>query len=142
MNAAIQRYGDQILKLAGRGHWLGNGRLLQGEKWKKMEETNKLFAIGNNALNVAPAWKWMLSIVPLIGVFRGTPPPSQLDPGQSGSLAITGGLFAVYSLLVYPTAWVLFTCNACMFGVHTYNLGRIYKYQKEQKKEAKGEKKI
>jgi len=141
MNAAIQRYGDQVLRLFGRGHWLGDGRLLRGPKWEKLEQQNKIFAAGNNVLNVAPAWKWLLSIVPLVGVFRGIPAPAQLDPAQSGSLAITGGLFAVYSLLVYPTAWILFTCNACMFGVHSYNLSRIYSYQKEQKeKQVKEEK--
>jgi hypothetical protein len=52
MNVAIQRWGDQVLKAAGRGHWLGNGKLLQGERWRKLEESNPAFRYANDGKNL------------------------------------------------------------------------------------------
>jgi len=128
MNNAIQMYGDQFLRLLGRGHWIGNPRVLQGARWENFEK-NKVFQVVNDVFWIAPAWKWMLSIVPLAGVFKGIPKADQLDFGTTAALTLTGGMFSIYALLVQPRAVLLFACNGAMCGVNAYNLNRIYQYK-------------
>jgi len=136
MNAAIARYGDQFLRVLGRGHWIGNPRVLQGGRWEKLEK-NKIFQVVNDVFWIAPAWKWMLSIVPLAGVLKGIPKVEQLDLGTTASLTLTGGMFSIYSLLVQPRALLLFACNGAMCGVNAYNLKRIYDYKVQINEEKK-----
>lgn len=43
-----------------------------------------------SALFMAPAWKWGLSIVPLIGLVKGYPKPEDLDLNQSVGACVRG----------------------------------------------------
>lgn len=65
-----------------------------------------------------------------MGVFRGNPPVEKLDVGQTAALAVTGVVFGTYALFVHPRAWLLFSCNAAMAGVHSWNLYRVYRYSR------------
>jgi hypothetical protein len=81
----------------------------------------------NNVYNAAPASKWGLSIVPLYGVFVGTPPVEKIDLNTSGSLCATGSVWSVYALMIQPQnagSRALCAVNAAMAMVNGYNCYR------------------
>ena len=125
----IVEYGDKALTALGRKHWLGDGRLFRGATAQKLEESVPGFKWINNAINAAPSQKWMLSIVPLMDLSRGNPPVEKIDLKQTLALATTGGIWSIYSLLIYPRGWLLFACNVSLFGVHAYNISRKWRAQ-------------
>jgi len=128
---AFTIYGDKLLNGIGRSHWLGDGKMLRGSMGKSIDKTPVL-GFWNNALNAAPAWKWMLSIVPILEFFQGVP-VDKLDYNMTVVLACTGYLFGTYALFVSPRAWLLFSCNAAMATVHTTNAYRIRQYHNSLK---------
>ena len=78
------------------------GVLLRGGPFASLNATSPTFRKFNNALTLAPLWKWGLAIVPLMGVFTGTPSVENLDVNTSIALASTGAIWAYYSTLVRP----------------------------------------
>jgi len=78
------------------------GILLRGGPFTSLNATSPTFKKFNNALTLAPLWKWGLAIVPLMGVFTGTPTVENLDVNTSIALASTGAIWAYYSTLVRP----------------------------------------
>jgi len=88
----------------------------------------------NNALFLAPAWKWGLAIVPLAGVFTGTPPVDKLDLNTSFALVLTGSIWAYYATLVRPKAVSLMSVSLALVVVHGYNIARKLKYEHDQSK--------
>eukprot|EP01130_Rhizamoeba_saxonica_P010536 TRINITY_DN4322_c0_g2_i3.p1 TRINITY_DN4322_c0_g2~~TRINITY_DN4322_c0_g2_i3.p1 ORF type:complete len:136 (-),score=21.77 TRINITY_DN4322_c0_g2_i3:93-500(-) len=131
--AAMTRYGDKVLIALGRKHWLGDGRMIRGPLADKIGKSFPPFAYFNNAFNAAPAWKWMLSIVPIYEAIDGVP-IEKLDVNTTKVLAVTGGTFGTYAMFVYPRAWLLFACNAAMCSVHSYNLYRLSTAEKLEQK--------
>ena len=70
------------------------GVLLRGGPFTRLNATNPTFRRFNNALVLAPLWKWGLAIVPLMGVFTGVPAVENLDVNTSigeAHDAATGG---------------------------------------------------
>ena len=78
------------------------GVLLRGGPFTSLNASSPTFRKFNNALTLAPLWKWGLAIVPLMGVFTGTPSVENLDVNTSIALASTGAIWAYYSTLVRP----------------------------------------
>ena len=104
--------------------YVGNPRFI---KLLGPYETNPLVGTLNNVYNLAPASKWGLSIVPLIGVFTGYPPVEKIDLNTSASLTCTGVVWAVYALCITPQnagSRALCIVNACMASVNGYNCYR------------------
>ena len=94
---------------------------------KPYEAGNPVIATLNNVYNLAPASKWGLSIVPLIGVFTGYPPVEKIDLNTSASLTCTGVVWAVYALMITPQnagSRALAMVNAAMASVNGYNCYR------------------
>jgi len=110
------------------------GVLLRGGPFTSLNATSPTFRKFNNALTVAPLWKWGLAIVPLMGVFTGVPSVENLDVNTSIALASTGAIWAYYSTLVRPKAVSLGVVSIALLGANGYNVWRRYDY--EQKKAA------
>ena len=122
---------------AGRlGRYLGQegGLLLRGGPFTSLNATSPTFRKFNNALTLAPLWKWGLAIVPLMGVITGVPSVENLDVHTSMALAGTGAIWAYYSTLVRPRAVSLGAVSVALVLVNGYNVWRRYDY--EQKKAA------
>lgn len=103
------------------------GVLLKGP-FRALSESNPTFKKVNNALFMAPAWKWGLSVVPLIGAIRGEPSVENLDLNLSMALSTTGIIWSYYGLKVRPTAYLLVAVNLALLGVNGYNVVRKMKY--------------
>jgi len=116
------------------------GVLLRGRAFDFINKNPTLKGY-NNALFLAPAWKWGLAIVPLAGVFTGNPPVENLDLNTSLALVTTGTIWAYYATLVRPKAWSLMTVSIALVAVHGYNIARKIKYESD-KKESEQEKQI
>eukprot|EP00670_Eutreptiella_braarudii_P006507 CAMPEP_0174284322 /NCGR_PEP_ID=MMETSP0809-20121228/5083_1 /TAXON_ID=73025 ORGANISM="Eutreptiella gymnastica-like, Strain CCMP1594" /NCGR_SAMPLE_ID=MMETSP0809 /ASSEMBLY_ACC=CAM_ASM_000658 /LENGTH=209 /DNA_ID=CAMNT_0015379795 /DNA_START=35 /DNA_END=664 /DNA_ORIENTATION=+ len=69
---------------------------------KPMEATNPMVAECNSVLNIAPTFKWALSIVPMLGIFTGNPPVEKLDIQQTFALFTTGCVWSVYAVIIRP----------------------------------------
>ena len=85
----------------------------------------------NSVYNLAPASKWGLSIVPMIGVITGNPPVEKIDRNTSFSLACTGFIWTVYALMITPQnsgSRALAMVNFCMGSVNGYNCYRRVSY--------------
>lgn len=111
--------------------YVGNGSLLPF--LKKYEAQYPALQSLNSVYNVAPASKWGLSIVPLYGVFMGTPPVEKIDENTSFSLACTGFVWTIYAMIISPQnagSRALATVNFCMFCVNGYNFYRKQQYLK------------
>ena len=81
---------------------VNGGVLLRGGPFTSLNTTSPTFKKFNNALTLAPLWKWGLAVVPLMGVFTGVPAVENLDVNTSIALASTGAIWAYYSTLVRP----------------------------------------
>ena len=81
---------------------VNGGVLLRGGPFTSLNQSSPTFKKFNNALTLAPLWKWGLAIVPLMGVFTGVPAVENLDVNTSIALASTGAIWAYYSTLVRP----------------------------------------
>eukprot|EP01004_Peranema_trichophorum_P008437 NODE_7191_length_801_cov_96.339233_g6584_i0.p1 GENE.NODE_7191_length_801_cov_96.339233_g6584_i0~~NODE_7191_length_801_cov_96.339233_g6584_i0.p1 ORF type:complete len:221 (-),score=34.09 NODE_7191_length_801_cov_96.339233_g6584_i0:65-727(-) len=67
-----------------------------------LEARIPIIAQFNSVLNIAPTFKWALSIVPLIGIFSGNPPVEKLDVKQTFALLTTGCVWSVYAAIIRP----------------------------------------
>jgi len=113
--------------------YVGNGTLFQ--RLKPYEAHYPFLKFANSVYNVAPASKWGLSIVPLIGVYQGNPPVDKIDRNTSTALACTGFVWTVYAMLIQPQnagSRALATVNFCMGCVNGYNANRRYQYDLSQ----------
>jgi len=113
--------------------YLGQPYLFSGARAQALQEKIPVLKWCNNVLNAAPAFKWGLSIVPLYGVFVGSPKVENIDLKQSVALATTGGVWTYYATLVKPRANILLVCSAALLGVHGFNISRRLSYEREQK---------
>eukprot|EP00667_Euglena_gracilis_P017102 EG_transcript_17968 len=80
--------------------YVGNRHLFSA--LKPMEATNPVIAQCNSVLNIAPTFKWALSIVPMLGIFQGYPPPEKLDIMQTVALFTTGCVWSFYAIIIRP----------------------------------------
>ncbi|KAK3583907.1 hypothetical protein CHS0354_033684 [Potamilus streckersoni] len=78
----------------------------------------------------APGAKWALVIAGLGDIKR---PAEKLSPAQSTALALTGCIWARYSLVIIPKNWSLFTVNVFVGLTGFYQLFRIYNYRRSLK---------
>ena len=93
----------------------------------------------NNAYYTAPLSKWGLTIVPLMGIYSGTPAPENVDVATSASIAATGLVWGVYATMIQPQNWGTFSFFAvqiCCCTVNSYNLYRHWAYLQHQQKVA------
>ncbi|XP_070568004.1 mitochondrial pyruvate carrier 2-like [Ptychodera flava] len=81
----------------------------------------------------APAFKWGLVIAAIADIAR---PPEKLSARQSGSLAVTGFIWARYALVIIPKNWNLFGVNLFVGLTGTMQLTRIYLHQQSLKNQA------
>eukprot|EP01098_Paradermamoeba_levis_P013917 TRINITY_DN648_c0_g1_i1.p1 TRINITY_DN648_c0_g1~~TRINITY_DN648_c0_g1_i1.p1 ORF type:complete len:155 (-),score=43.38 TRINITY_DN648_c0_g1_i1:19-441(-) len=119
--------------------WIHNHRFFYFKWAIQLEEKFPFFAKWNNVRNLAPGWKWGLSIVPLYQVLTGNPPVEKLDLKQSGSLMFTGAVWTYYATLIQPQdagSRALALCNGALFLVNGYNAFRKYRYDQNKAKEA------
>ena len=117
---SIPRFFPKVLH-----RFVGNPHLLSF--LKPLEDKIPAVKIFNNVYNAAPASKWGLSIVPLYGVFVGTPPVEKIDFNTSASLCATGTVWSVYALMIQPQnagSRALCAVNAAMGMVNGYNCYR------------------
>lgn len=113
--------------LVARYGGVEGGMLLKGP-FRSFADKTPAFKNANNALFMAPAWKWGLSIVPLVGAIRGEPSVENLDLNLSLALSTTGIIWSYYGLMVRPTAYLLVAVNVCLLGVNGYNVVRKVKF--------------
>ncbi|AAZ12416.1 mitochondrial pyruvate carrier protein 2, putative [Trypanosoma equiperdum] len=112
--------------------YVGNGRVFQ---CLKSYEKYGVVAYLNSVYNLAPSFKWMLSIVPLYGIFVGNPPVEKIDVNSSAALCTTGLLWFVYALLIQPQnsgSRSLAAVNVCLAAVHGYNIYRAMSYKRSK----------
>jgi hypothetical protein len=105
--------------------YVGNGRLFSF--LQAYEGQYPILQTINSVYNIAPASKWGLSIVPLYGVFVGTPPVEKIDLNTSASLTCTGLVWTVYALMIQPQnsgSRALCAVNFAMASVNGYNCYR------------------
>jgi len=116
-------------------HYLGveGGVLLRGGPFDSLNANNPAFRKFNNALTLAPLWKWGLAIVPLMGVVTGVPAVENLDVNTSVALATTGAIWAYYATLVRPKAVSLGIVSVALFGANGYNVYRRWRYEQNKK---------
>jgi hypothetical protein len=78
----------------------------------------------------APIFKWGLVVA---GINDFKRPASQLSLRQSGSLSLTGFVWARYSTQIIPVNWSLFAVNFFLGITGLIQVGRvmIYRYQGE-----------
>jgi len=112
------------------------GVLLKGKYFRALGEKYTTFKHMNNALFVAPAFKWGLAIVPLIGAIEGRPPVDQIDEMQAMSLSVSGLIWSYYGFLVRPTAYLLVAVNLALLGANGNNVYRKLKWNSENKPKA------
>ena len=105
------------------------GVLLRGGPFARLNATSPTFKKFNNALTLAPLWKWGLAIVPLMGVVTGVPTVENLDVHTSIALATTGAIWAYYSTLVRPKAVSLGVVSVALVLANGYNVYRRYDYE-------------
>eukprot|EP01137_Pigoraptor_chileana_P019731 Opistho-2@81166 len=122
--------------------WVGNEVLFRNKLAQKLEAAVPLFKHFNNVTNTAPAWKWVLSIVPIYQAIKGNPPVEKLDLKQSSALTFTGAVWAYYATLIQPQnsgSRALMLCNTAMASIHGYNAARRIRYDtaKQAEVEAK-----
>jgi len=67
-----------------------------------MEATNPYVAQANSVLNIAPTFKWALSVVPMMGIFSGNPPVEKIDLLQTVALFSTGVVWGFYAVIIRP----------------------------------------
>ncbi|XP_026477394.1 mitochondrial pyruvate carrier 2-like isoform X2 [Ctenocephalides felis] len=79
----------------------------------------------------APLFKWGLVIAGIGDLSR---PAEQLSVRQSGSLAVTGFVWARYSLVIIPKTWSLFAVNMFVGLTQLYQAGRAVAYEMSQEK--------
>jgi mitochondrial pyruvate carrier 2 len=92
----------------------------------------------NTAYSLAPTSKWGLSIVPLYGVFTGTPHPSKIDEQTSASLACTGFVWTFYAMIITPQnagSMMLAAVNLAMGSVNGYNVYRKRQWMSQQQQQ-------
>ena len=109
--------------------YVGNGTVFQA--LKPLEQKFPFLKSVNSIYNLAPASKWGLSIVPLYGVFVGSPPVEKIDANTSGALACTGFVWTIYALMIQPQnagSRMLALVNFCMGSVNGYNCYRKFTY--------------
>jgi hypothetical protein len=107
--------------------WVGNGKLFKflapyEEKYPQLQGFNSVY-------NLAPSSKWGLSIVPMYGVFVGSPPVEKIDISTSSALTCTGVVWSFYALIITPQnagSRALATVNMAMASVNGYNCYRYY----------------
>ena len=75
----------------------------------------------------APIGKWALVIAGLSDLAR---PAEKLSPTQSSALALTGSVWARYSLVIIPKNYFLFAVNVFVAGTGFVQLGRIWSYRR------------
>lgn len=110
--------------------WVGTGRIFNS---LKAYETNAAVAYFNSIYNMAPLFKWSLSIVPLYGIFSGNPPVEKIDFNSSAALCATGCVWFVYALLIQPQnsgSRSLAIVNVCLASVNGYNCYRSASYKR------------
>jgi hypothetical protein len=115
--------------------FVGNGTVFK--ILKPYEDKFPLLKSFNSVYNVAPASKWGLSIVPLYGVFVGSPPVEKIDANTSGALACTGFVWTVYAMMIQPQnagSRMLALVNFCMGSVNGYNCYRKYSHDAAKEK--------
>jgi len=115
--------------------FVGNQRLFSNSVALALEKSFPPFAVANNVTNAAPAWKWVLSIVPLTQAISGNPTVDKIDAAQSASLVFTGVVWAYYATIIKPQNYgsrALCACNLALLTVNGYNLYRRLKYDSEQ----------
>ncbi|KAH9597961.1 Mitochondrial pyruvate carrier [Trypanosoma melophagium] len=116
--------------------YVGNSRLFES---LKPFEKYSVVAYLNSVYNVAPLFKWSLSIVPLYGIFVGNPPVEKVDFNSSAALCATGIVWCVYALLIQPQnagSRSLALLNLCLAFVNGYNCYRSWSYNQQKKTEA------
>eukprot|EP01136_Pigoraptor_vietnamica_P022937 Opistho-1_new@6276 len=116
--------------------WVGNEILFRNAVARRLEASVPIFKHFNNVTNTAPAFKWVLSIVPIYQALIGNPPVEKLDIKQSSALTFTGAVWAYYATLIQPQnsgSRALMLCNAAMASIHGYNVFRRMRYDAKQK---------
>lgn len=112
--------------------WVGNGRILKGlEPYERFPIVSYL----NSIYNTAPLFKWSLSIVPLYGIFVGTPSVEKIDFNSSAALLATGIVWFIYALLIQPQnsgSRSLALVNICLATVNGYNCYRSAMYHRSK----------
>ncbi|XP_021191148.1 mitochondrial pyruvate carrier 2 [Helicoverpa armigera] len=82
----------------------------------------------------APFGKWGLVIAGFGDINR---PVEKLSVRQCGSLALTGTLWARWSLIIIPKNYSLFFANCFVAVTGFYQLSRIYLYERRLEEEKK-----
>lgn len=82
----------------------------------------------------APMFKWGLVIAGLADMTR---PAEKLSTSQSAVLTATGLIWSRYSLVIIPKNWNLFCVNFFVGSAGASQLYRIWRYQQDQKAQAK-----
>ncbi|XP_041662227.1 mitochondrial pyruvate carrier 2b [Cheilinus undulatus] len=82
----------------------------------------------------APMFKWGLVIAGLADMTR---PADKLSTSQSAVLTATGLIWSRYSLVIIPKNWNLFCVNFFVGSAGASQLYRIWRYQQDQKAQAK-----
>ena len=115
--------------------FIGNGNMFKFlipyyQKYPAVQSINSVY-------NLAPASKWALSIVPLVGVVTGSQPVEKVNFNTSASLAITGFVWTVYALMITPQNFgskMLASVNFAMGSVNGYNSYRRYQFDQKLNK--------
>ncbi|CAJ1079607.1 mitochondrial pyruvate carrier 2b [Xyrichtys novacula] len=82
----------------------------------------------------APVFKWGLVIAGLADMTR---PAEKLSTSQSAVLTATGLIWSRYSLVIIPKNWNLFCVNFFVGSAGASQLYRIWRYNQDQKAQAK-----
>eukprot|EP01111_Echinosteliopsis_oligospora_P002078 TRINITY_DN1304_c0_g1_i1.p1 TRINITY_DN1304_c0_g1~~TRINITY_DN1304_c0_g1_i1.p1 ORF type:complete len:146 (+),score=22.25 TRINITY_DN1304_c0_g1_i1:43-480(+) len=117
--------------------YVGNRRMFSGKWMQNLEQKNPIVAKLNDVLNLAPAVKWGLSIVPIGLALSGAVPPEKVDIKQSAALGTTGIVWTYYGFLLSrmnPGMLSLMLVNASMAAVHCTNFFRGITYKKQEAK--------
>ncbi|KAJ8709283.1 hypothetical protein PYW07_009109 [Mythimna separata] len=80
----------------------------------------------------APIGKWSLVLAGIGDINR---PANKLSAKQSGSLALTGSIWARWSLIIIPKNYSLFAVNVFVAATGMYQLTKIYFYQRQLEQE-------
>ncbi|RNF00111.1 hypothetical protein TraAM80_07794 [Trypanosoma rangeli] len=121
--AAQQAIPRALPKLFHR--YVGDARLFQ---CLQPYEKYSVVAYLNSAYNVAPIMKGSLSVIPLYGIFIGSPPAEKVDFNSSAALTVTGLLWFVYVLLIHPQNSGTRALSALNFGMACVNGVNCYRY--------------
>ncbi|XP_063242641.1 uncharacterized protein LOC134542382 [Bacillus rossius redtenbacheri] len=73
-----------------------------------------------------PLVKWGLVLAGLGDLQR---PPERISGAQSGALAVTGAIWARYSVVIVPKNWGLVSVNVFVSLCGLYSLSRLLRYQ-------------